>query len=72
MSEKGERRWGETQTCAMCARISRKDMERRYCPVTAKHIHPGCPADACIFFVKDERWRSDGRTKWRRGDVREE
>lgn len=61
MSDRNKRR---PKVCGMCGRISKRDLERHYCPFTAFNIYINKPADSCSFFVKDEDARG------RRGDVR--
>ena len=38
----------------MCARVTQRDLDRGFCPVSASHIRPGRPADGCRFFVESE------------------
>ena len=68
MSEK-KRRGG--RTCDMCARITERDMSRRFCPVSACMIYRGRPADSCKLFAMDEEYVPSGASgKRRRRDVR--
>ena len=43
------------KTCGICSRITRRDLDRRYCPIIAACIHPDRPADSCKFFLKGQR-----------------
>ena len=42
------------KTCDICARITARDMSRRFCPVAACMIYQGRSADSCKFFVMAE------------------
>ena len=48
------------KTCDMCARITARDMARRFCPVAACMIHQGKSADSCKFFVMAEDFNNGG------------
>lgn len=61
-----------THVCGRCARISKRDMERKHCPITLAHIFPNRPADSCGFFVEDEERRGDRRRGRRDDDVFDE
>lgn len=52
--------------CGRCARISRKDLGRKYCPVTARVIYENKPAESCRLYVEDEELRDCGSR--RKGD----
>lgn len=62
MSDKRARR----KTCGRCARVSKRDLGRRFCPVTAKGIYENKPAESCRFYVEDEELRDCGSR--RKGD----
>ena len=57
MSDK--RGWNRV-VCDCCARITKRDMDRKYCPVAAANIHRNKPADRCKFFAKADRGFRDG------------
>lgn len=40
--------------CGTCARVTQRDLDRGYCPVSAAHIRRNKPADRCRFFVESE------------------
>ncbi len=71
MSDKRRR---APKICANCARIDSRQLDRRYCPVTASVIHPGRSAESCRFYVEaEEGWDFvKSRHGGRRRDVRDE
>ena len=48
------------KVCGRCARVSKSDIERKFCPVTSSRIMYNKPAVKCIFFVEDEEALRNG------------
>ena len=45
----------------MCARVTERDVERKFCPVTSRRIYHNKPAGNCGFFAEDESFRRSWR-----------
>lgn len=57
--------------CGNCGRIRKRDIERRYCPITASCAYPNRPADRCVFYT-DKKVENTDSTDTEDDDVREE
>lgn len=51
----------QQKTCMTCGRISKRDLDRNFCPVTANPCHPLRPADKCIFYIDRKESGTDVR-----------
>ena len=40
--------------CGNCGRVTKMDLDRHYCPVTAGNISYSKPADKCRFYAASE------------------
>jgi hypothetical protein len=40
------------KTCGNCGRITKKDLSRKYCPISASLIHAGRSAASCSFYER--------------------
>ena len=49
------------RVCGMCARVTERDVERKFCPVTSRRIYHNKPAGNCGFFAEDESFRRSWR-----------
>jgi hypothetical protein len=50
----------ERKTCGVCARMSKYDWDRKYCPVTAACVHRNRPADSCRLFLDKSAKSKEG------------
>lgn len=41
--------------CGNCGRVGRRDLGRKYCPVTASGIYANKPADNCLFYSDKDK-----------------
>lgn len=40
--------------CGNCGRVTKRDLDRHYCPVTAGNVCYGKSADKCRFYIASE------------------
>lgn len=45
---------GCAKVCGHCGRVTKIDLSRRFCPVTAWNISFNKPADGCRFYVSSD------------------
>jgi hypothetical protein len=55
------------RVCGACGRVTQKDLERNFCPVTAWNISYNKPADRCRLFIESEDDMSGREEHIRRG-----
>ena len=42
-----------THVCGKCGRLRKRDLDRKFCPVTAQNISFWRNADSCMFYIPD-------------------
>lgn len=51
---------GKRPTCGSCGRVSKSDLQRGFCPISANCIHPAMSAMTCKLYIEK---KDDGRKK---------